>query len=170
MTKFGYREVAEVIGFVAIIASLVFVGLELRQSQQIAQVEASATRAVWFFDNRAAINQYADVWNKGNSGTELSNAEATIYSNLIRNYHTNNGFTWRRERALGFEGGGDFAANELAWFLHKYPAARKVWEEYTNDLREMRDALDANSSDGNQATFGDVVRSKLELLSQRSDQ
>jgi len=162
MKKVSFRDLAEIAGFVAVIASLIFVGLELRQSQQVAQTDAGATRATWFFDNRAAINQYADIWLKGNSGAELSDNEALIYSNLIRNFHTNNGFTWRRERALGIEG-SDYAADELAWFLHKYPAARKVWEAYSKDLRAMNDALNPNTRVSE--TFGDVVRAKLEKLS-----
>ena len=36
MSKTGWKDIAEIIGIAAIVASLVFVGLELRQSQQIA--------------------------------------------------------------------------------------------------------------------------------------
>ena len=37
------REIAEILGIAAIVASLVFVGLQLRQSDQIARAEIQAT-------------------------------------------------------------------------------------------------------------------------------
>jgi hypothetical protein len=160
MKKLSLRDIAELIGFASIVASRIFVGLERRQAQQVAQIDAGATRATWIFDNRDAINEYPEIWLKGNSGDQLSDAEQVIYSNLIRNMHTNNIFTWRREHALGIIG-ADFAADELAWFMHKHPAARKEWESQQQDFSEKKKALGKNSA---QSGFADVVRASLKKL------
>ena len=158
MKKLNLREVAELIGFVSIVASLIFVGLELRQTQQVAQLGAEATRAAWYFDNRDSINAHPEIWLKGNSGDQLSDTEQVIYSNLIRNLHTNNNFTWRRDQALGVRS-ADFAAEEHAWFLYKNPGARKEWERQMEAFAERRKALGRHSS---QPGFRDVVRASLE--------
>ena len=164
MEKLSLRDIAELIGFASIVASLIFVGLELRQAQQIAQIDAGATRAAWLFDNRDAVNEYPEIWLKGNSGDQLSDTEQVIYSNLIRNLHTNNIFSWRREQSLGITG-ADYAAEELAWFMHKHPAARKEWESLMQDFSEKRKALGKNSAQSGFAEagrgFADVVRASL---------
>ena len=117
MKSGNWREIAELIGICAIVASLIFVGLELRQGQRGAEIESGLIRAEWFFANRDAINDHADIWIKGNSGAELTESEAVIYGNLIRNIHTNNRFTWGRERLMGST--EDYPAHELAWILSK---------------------------------------------------
>ena len=158
MKKLSFRDIAELIGFVSIVASLIFVGLELRQSQQVAKIDADATRAAWYFDNRDSVNAYPEIWLKGNSGDPLSDTEQVIYSNLIRNLHTNNIFTWRREQALGIDS-PDFAAEDLAWFLHQHPAARKEWESHMQEFSDRGRALGRHST---QTGFSDVVRGFIE--------
>ena len=53
-------------------------------------------------------------------------------------------------------------SHELAWLLHKYPAARKEWELYVGDLDEMRDALMPRTGEG--SGFIDIVKGDLEKL------
>ena len=51
----NWRDIAELIGIAAIVASLIFVGLELRQSQEIALSEAYQERASIEIANASAI-------------------------------------------------------------------------------------------------------------------
>ena len=132
--------------------------MELRQAQQVAQIDSSATRAAWIIDNRNAINEYSAIWLKGNSGDQLTDTEQVIYSNLIRNFHTNNGFTWRRDWELGINR-ADYSAEELAWFLYEHPAARREWESFVQDISERNKALGRDSTPGG---FSAVVRAFLE--------
>ena len=67
MAHLKWRETAELIGITSIVASLIFVGLELRQTQKVADIDSAAIRAEWFFSNRASINENAEIWVKGNS-------------------------------------------------------------------------------------------------------
>jgi hypothetical protein len=55
MKPSSWREVAELIGVAAIVASLLFVGLELRQSREIAISEAYQMRAATEVSHGAAI-------------------------------------------------------------------------------------------------------------------
>ena len=164
MAHLKWRETAELIGITSIVASLIFVGLELRQTQKIADIDSAAIRAEWFFSNRASINENAEIWVKGNSGALLTDAEQVVFANLVRDIHTNNRFTWARERNLGDEG-LDYAAHELAWILHKNPAARREWEEHTADIDDMRSRLMPRLSFLNEG-FSQIVRADLEKLAQ----
>lgn len=62
MKKFNWRDLTEIIGFVAIVASLIFVGMQLMQSQEIAIAGQYQERA-------AAAVEY--------NGTQMDNTRAT---------------------------------------------------------------------------------------------
>ena len=162
MKNVTWRELVEVVGVLSIVASLIFVGLELRQAQQIAVIDSSATRAGWFFANRASIKEHADVWHKGNSGSDLTPAEQIIFSNLVRDIHTNNRFTWSRERRLG-DDGQDYAAHELTWILYQNPAARNEWERYIRNNEAMRRTL-MPTRYASSGSFTNIVSADLEKL------
>ena len=162
MAQFKWRETAELIGISSIVASLIFVGLELRQSQKIADIDSSAIRAEWFFSNRASINENAEIWVKGNSGALLTDAEQVIFANIVKDINTNNRFTWGRERSLG-DDSLDYAAHELAWILHSNPAALKVWEKIIADNEAMRSRLMPSIRLRND-DFKQIVRADLEKL------
>lgn len=162
MAGIRWRETAELIGIASIVASLVFVGLELRQSQKIADIDSAATRAEWFFSNRASINENAEIWIKGNSGASLTDAEKVVFANIVKDIHTNNRFTWARERNLGEES-SDYAAHELAWILHQNPIAREFWEIYVTDNEKMRNELMPGRTFNNDR-FKEIVRADLEKL------
>ena len=55
MKSSNWKDVAEIVGIAAIVASLLFVGLELRQSQAIALSEAYQQRAAIEISNASAI-------------------------------------------------------------------------------------------------------------------
>ena len=55
MKSSNWKDVAELVGIAAIVASLLFVGLELRQSQAIALSEAYQQRAAIEISNASAI-------------------------------------------------------------------------------------------------------------------
>ena len=166
MKSASWKDIAELIGLAAIVASLVFVGMELRQTQKDSRIESGLTRAGWFFENRNAINDHAGVWVKAYSGEPLSEEESVIFSNLIRNIHTNNRFSWSRERTLGST--SDYPAHELAWILSKSPAAVQAWEEYQSDIDEMRRTL-AIGDPKNSDEFAEIVRADLQKLMEARD-
>jgi hypothetical protein len=60
MKRFNWRDLAEIIGFASIVGSLIFVGMQLRQSQQIAiasQYQVRATTAVEYYAAQMQIEQ-----------------------------------------------------------------------------------------------------------------
>jgi len=74
------------VGMAAIVASLVFVGLQLRQSENAAMAdltESSVTRGV---EMSALIAEYSDVWLRACAGQELSPPERLIANNVYYRY------------------------------------------------------------------------------------
>ena len=54
MKKYGWKDTAELIGITAIVASLIFIGLQMQQEQQIAitDTRSSATQAIGIVANQ----------------------------------------------------------------------------------------------------------------------
>ena len=163
MNKTNWKDIAELLGIAAIVASLIFVGLELRQSQQNAWNESRFRRAEWLFITRSAINENAEVWVKGNAGEGLNRSEAAIYGNLIRDAHTNGIWTSRTERMLGMP--GDYPVHAFAWFLFKNPGAQKEWESQGADREEMGNMIPMSENIG----FSEMVRADLEKFRGQSN-
>ena len=140
------KEIAELVGIAAIIASLIFVGLQIRQSDQqleqsvaVAEVELNLQIASDERDELAVIFEHADTWVRGNAGEELGSTEAAVYAGLVRARWSS--VYWRRESMLTLGRGGDVAAHDFAWFLHKNPGARRAWEAIVDDEVERRNTL-----------------------------
>ena len=80
-----WKSYAELVGIAALIASLVFVGLEIRQGYSIAEAEMNATVLANRLEESGLIIDNADIWLRGNSSEELTRLEKTIYEELVRN-------------------------------------------------------------------------------------
>ena len=78
MKSVNWRALAEVVGIAAIVASLIFVGLQLRQSQDIALSELGASRHASRIELNNAISDHADIWARGNAGDELDHADSVV--------------------------------------------------------------------------------------------
>lgn len=100
MKKTDWKETAELIGIAAIVASLVFVGLELRQSQQIAiagQYQQRAEAFMTLMFNRLAFesehvrlatlarNSYAGFVDDSEFDSMSDEAIAVIWTNVSTN-------------------------------------------------------------------------------------
>ena len=161
MKSANWKESAELVGLAAIVASLIFVGLELRQSQKIALNDAAFTTASWYMETRNEVNANAEVWAKGNAGEELSRAEFIIYENLIRNANTHAVWTYLTQKRVGLSGGP--ARADFSGFLFKNPAAREVWESLKVDEELFRSIL---LDERIELDFVDLVHADLEMLDQ----
>ena len=76
----------QIAGLLAIVASLVFVGLQVKQSQSIGE---GAQAVAWMevaVTGREAIASHSDIWIKGCMGDELSAADEAAFAQLFRAY------------------------------------------------------------------------------------
>ena len=96
MKKTDWKDIAELVGIAAIVCSLIFVGFQLQQSEQIGISDAVANRNERQNANREQIMAYSDVWHRACLGEPLEPAErhiaaaisATFWDNMISSWLT----------------------------------------------------------------------------------
>ena len=154
-----WKNIVELVGIAAIVGSLIFVGLQLQQADKIARSEADNSVADRYIEIRNTIIENAEVWEKGNSGSELSASDRVIYSNLIKNLNTQYIWSWRTSRHLG--GDEEFHIAELAGFLFDNPPALEVWESLQSDLDRYQTPL---VSVPRRTEFSQLVREGIKTL------
>jgi len=85
----------QVVGIFAVVASLIFVGLQMRQDQEIAQAQALVDASAVVIDLNQFIENNKEVWIKGLDGAELSLEDNLTFRALCRANFL------RKNRALG---------------------------------------------------------------------
>ena len=153
----------------AIVLSLVFVGLQLKQSQVIARNEIDGQ----FLENRieavGQINDHVNVWVRGLAAEKLSVDDAAVFENLLININDITFFTASNHFNLGSNEDARINIDDFAIFLHRNPGARRVWEARESRLAEGREVIQsANTVGSTKFTFPYVewVMQALEDLDQ----
>lgn len=164
MKSTNWKDVAELVGIAAIVASLIFVGLQMRQAQDIADSERYQLDLSNLIAINNAINENADIWVRGTSGEELGEAEAVIFANLVLDINDRAVLSSEGARRMGFEKAADSIVHDFAAFLYKNPGARQVWEAREEDLSKYRNHL--MPADVSEIVWPNTVRSDLAKLDQ----
>ena len=136
-----FNEVAELVGIVAIVASIIFVGLQMRQSQQIALAEVDAAIVSASIEMASLMSDNSEVWARGIADEELDDSDAAVFESIVvalsdRNYSMQSQF-----RLLGDDESADSEVHGFAAFLHQRPGARRAWTEREADLNMYRGLL-----------------------------
>lgn len=158
------RQVLEAIGFISIVGSLLFVGFEMHQTQQISSAEQDLTRAEISMELRESISENTDIWLAGNAGDPLDRASQLIYRGLVMS-------AWDKAEALSQARsrlGSDInvAVHQFAEFLYENPGARALWTQEIKKQAINRTLLDYNVPGSEQRR--DIVFEDLEILSQHA--
>ena len=164
MTPRHWKDIVEIVGIAAIIASLIFVGLQLKQEQQIALSEiiqadeGSSTRL------DLAVVENADLWLKANSGELLTERESLIMNRLVAAMYRRASKEVQMRRNLGQY--ADFAIIDFAIELHENPGARSIWEEQAKSESNYYGTLAPQSN--YRQSFRDEFFEKLQSLDEAS--
>ncbi|MBT8102399.1 MAG: hypothetical protein KJO95_05475 [Gammaproteobacteria bacterium] len=161
MKSMGWKDGVELVGIVAIVASLIFVGLEMRQARDIALSERAGNMLLSDIEARRPIYEFPDIWARGNAGAELNRSEAVIYRALIRDI---NAYAFqRRYSASLIDDQSSFTAAswDMAGFLYENPGARREWESLRDMLRKHREP---HFSGEYRNGYEEAVRAALEVL------
>ena len=135
----NWKDIAEFVGIVAIVASLIFVGMQMRQDQLIAVSEALSESVNAESNSRLGFNQYADLVVKSNNGGDLDDSELFILKNLIATEIDRVFIQFLRDVALGQANNSHEL--RLTAFLHGNPGLRAVFEQHDNDIKMHVDPL-----------------------------
>jgi hypothetical protein len=163
MSKTEWKSTAELIGIAAIVASLVFVGMELRQSQRIAFAEQEGSQITDFQAMSEIIASYSILIRKLNNQEPLTEEEQTEAEQLVFSIWATHFFTRQRARYLDHPSVG-VQERVLAILFYENPGLRRVWA-----AKEMRDkaymeALDRPRALGSIGEFNNSLDEHLNVL------
>lgn len=146
----------QVVGIFALVASLIFVGLQLNQEREIAEFEgadAASNRVLTF---RALLAENSDTWRKGCLGENLDAKEESAFASLYAAYEYYEYTNWLRlsssdlttfEPSLGAEA----VVRRMAKNFHQFPGlleaydSRRQWRERTADGNLFLETLVLNA-------------------------
>ena len=160
MNARNWKDFAEIAGIAAIVASLIFVGLELNQSRDAVLSETSASLLSARVELNNFIGDHPEIWVKGNAGGELTDTEYATYYRIIESMHWLIWSSWRHSLRFEVDIPRDLAIADFAGFLHQNPGALATWEAYV-ELREsarMQLVSDYDENRFNQAVLADLNR------------
>ena len=76
-------NMSEILGTMTIVGSLVFVGWQIHQSDQIARAEIEAAQGIMSIELAALISDHSDVWARGVAQEDLNDADSVVFENLV---------------------------------------------------------------------------------------
>ena len=143
MNKTSWRDVAELVGIVAIVGSLLFVGLQLRQEQAIASAEINQSAVESYVSVNAFIAEHAGVLIRSNAGEQLTDEEALIINRVVHSLHIKFRLESAMRKSMGSS--GEMAPRLFAMFLYENPGVFRVWLELSEDEEEQYSLLSGGS-------------------------
>ena len=164
MSTFDRKDIAELVGLTAIVVSLIFVGVQLRQTQDIAIAEGFLSMFELRTEVSNGIRENIEIWREGTAGNELSDNDAAVFAILVNQvneaavqafYHT---FNIEGKVAAGL------AAEDFAGFLYHNPGARKLWVQREEFLLQNRSLLNTNNTS---EPWTEAVNERLSILDDR---
>ena len=147
MTNPNWKNIPEFIGITAIVASLIFVGVQLSQDREVALSGVSQSGASSYTEIQIAIADHAEILAKSNRGEKLSDSELIVMNALVAamNRHVVINTIERRK----FGGTGNTGIVLFASWLYQNPGARAVWTKSREDiLRNVEHALPGRAEVG----------------------
>ena len=85
MKPLDWKHISELLGMAAIVASLIFLAVQIQQEKDIAISEIRFATESNSIEVRVAIIENVDVWAKGCSASELSETEQIIFNQFKKN-------------------------------------------------------------------------------------
>lgn len=141
MGKISWKTITELVGIVTIVGSLLFVGLQMKQSQDIALSELRVSLLAIGVESDIAKTDHAEIWKKGLAGDELGETEQVIFEILLRDHIS---IVWTEQWQYGqFEqyGAQKISIAIFAQFLFDNPGSRKSWIEGYGKFQEDTEKL-----------------------------
>jgi len=152
----------QVIGIFAVVASLIFVGLQMKQAQDIALSQYNIDNLANKFTLSDKINAHSDIWLRGNAGEDLEESEAVVFWNLVRDRNDLAFFNVQRARRMGVHDAADSIIADFVGYLYDNPGAYHTWNKRQEMIERNRSVLAQNALKS--FGFENEVRMQLEKM------
>src|SRR5262245_44075389 len=135
----NWKDTAELVGTVAIVASLIFVGLQMRQTGAIARGQMYSNQLENALAAYSLIADHPDIWVRGKRGDELNPADAEIFHQQVLGFTDQAYYEVMEGDLLGF-GSSERVLDitDFAGFLYENPGVRRDWQAEERRLRQIR--------------------------------
>jgi len=145
MKEKNWKYFVELVGIAAIVGSLIFVGLQVRQDQQIA-IAATFSTAIEATSNLATlIETNSDTWKKGLDGGELSAAEEIAFLAMVAAVEAYQLNMYIRFDRLEI-GDAERSYRNYAYAIYMHPGLRKSFSNRTDFVAARNESFDVASS------------------------
>ena len=167
MKSINWRTVAEFVGILALVGSLLFVGIQIKLDREIARSQVNMAALEARVTIEVAIAEHADVWMKASNLEELTNAEAVIVERLIRMSSFKAFFeSLAASNVTGRTGSARFPESSpvIGGFsreLFENAGARRIWSAMADRHADFTQAIGVGND---QLQFDNAVRSQLAKL------
>jgi len=164
MDKQSWKDLIEVAGVLAIVASLLFVGIQFNQSQQLGYGDVMSNWSDRSANYRFLIAENAEIWWKACAGEELRPEEKVIAQLMYTSYTTFEYANWVLDQKGFGSGAGDGsqAVNRYAANWWRYPGFRDL-QRASTDWGELGED---NSDQEPSVRFGQQVAARIAELSE----
>ena len=151
----------QVVGIFALVASLVFVGLQMKQEQEIAIADTYASPTESAGTLADLIGQYPNAWTGGLDGDELSPEDNLRFQAMVKAVETHFFNMSVRFARLGIDD-PEMIAQSYAYAVYSHPGLKELYE--TSGIYEQSKdaALDSESSKSPFRARVDTNLSKLD--------
>jgi hypothetical protein len=137
----NWKDTAELVGIAAIVASLIFVGMQMRQEQKIAEAEIYAQSNQLAIELANLVNQDRGIWLRGIAGEKLNEEDEAVFENIYMAILLNYGGIWQRANRLSTRS-PDSVARQFAYLIYVHPGLRRIWERRKKYEAERNESLD----------------------------
>ena len=148
----------QVFGIFALVASLVFVGFQIRQDRSIALVESMATRADTVSGLADMIGNNPALWIRGLDDDELSEEEKVTFHAMCEAVESQFVSMFRRYRDIGGGPPSNSPTGRYAFALYTHSGLRRAWNSQITYAQARDSAL---GMDGSGRQFREEVNSHL---------
>ena len=146
LRRIDWKLTIELIGVAAIVASLIFVGLQLQQDRRIAEAESYLDAAAQITELGQLINENRDVWIRGLDGEELNHEEELAFRTIYWAVWVRKISQWQRAQRLD-AGDADSVSQGFAYDLVVHPGLRRAFERNRAQLTKKRAAFGRDTGD-----------------------
>jgi hypothetical protein len=140
MNSLHWRDVAELVGVAAIVASLIFVGLQLKQDRKLGMADITSARTESAVALTQLVTENRELWIKGLAGEELSKVDEMTFFAIAETIETYLFEEWSNLSQIGegeFAGSGSKTARDyllrspLIWGTHFALPLMKNWQIFS---------------------------------------
>ena len=137
MNTTPWKDLADLLGTAAIVASLIFVGMQLMLDRDTALADAITEQTNSYQYWADLVNSNADVWQRGLAGDQLTAADANRFYSLAAAYEMLYASAFERSQ---FVGGNPPARYATQWALqvHQNPGLMRYWRNSRQAMEKVR--------------------------------